>query len=66
MQNNSIISLKRRLLAMFLLVSFVFLAIVIRLGYLQLIKGAWLQARAMDQWTRELPLNAIRGDIVEI
>ncbi len=65
MQNNSIISLKRRLLAMFLLVSFLFLLIMIRLGYLQLVKGSWLQARAIDQWTRELPLNALRGDIVD-
>jgi len=63
MQNNSIFSLKKRLLAVFLLVSFLFLLIIIRLGYLQLIKGNWLQARAIDQWTRDLPLNSIRGDI---
>lgn len=50
---------------MFLLVSFVFFVIIIRLGYLQLVKGSWLQARAMDQWTRDLPLTAIRGDIVD-
>lgn len=65
MQNNSIISLKKRLLAVFLLVSFVFLIVIIRLGYLQLIKGDWLQIKAIDQWTRELPLNAIRGNIYD-
>lgn len=65
MQNNSIISLKRRLLAVFMLVSFCFLAIIIRLSYLQLIKGKWLQVKAIDQWTRELPLNAIRGSIYD-
>jgi len=65
MQNNSIFSLKKRLLAIFLLVSFVFVAIIIRLGYLQLIKGKWLQAKAVDQWTRELPLNAERGLILD-
>lgn len=65
MQNNSIISLKRRLLAIFVLVAFVFLVIIVRLGYLQLFKGSWLQARAIDQWTRELPLKALRGDIVD-
>jgi len=64
-ENNSIFSLKKRLLAIFLLVSFVFFLIMIRLSYLQLIKGQWLQARAIDQWTRELPLNALRGDIVD-
>lgn len=65
MQNNSIFSLKKRLLAVFLLVSFVFLLIIIRLGYLQLVKGKWLQAKAVDQWTRELPLNALRGNIFD-
>jgi len=49
-----------------LLVSFVFFAIIIRLGYLQLGKSGWLQAKAIDQWTRELPINALRGDIVDV
>ena len=65
MQNNSIISLKKRLLAIFVLVSFCFLAIIIRLAYLQLIKGKWLQIKAMDQWMRELPINATRGNIYD-
>lgn len=63
--NNSIFSLKRRLLAIFLLVAFVFLLIIVRLGYLQLVKGKWLQAKAISQWTRDLPLNALRGDIFD-
>lgn len=33
---------------------------------MQLVKGEWLQAKAIDQWTRELPLNALRGDIVDV
>lgn len=63
MQNNSIFSLTKRLLAVFTLVSFVFLAVIIRLGYVQLIKGKWLQTKAQEQWLRELPLNAKRGEI---
>lgn len=63
--NNSIFSLKRRLLAIFLLVSFVFFLIILRLGYLQLVKGKWLQTKAISQWTRDLPLNALRGDIFD-
>lgn len=66
MQNNSIFSLTKRLLAIFSLVSFVFVAIIIRLGYLQLVKGQWLQAKAIDQWTRDLPLNAQRGMITDV
>lgn len=65
MQNNSIFSLTKRLLAVFSLVSFVFFAIIMRLGYLQLVKGKWLQTKAADQWMRELPLNAQRGDILD-
>lgn len=65
MQNNSIFILKKRLLAVFLLVSFVFFMLIVRLGYLQLIKGDWLQVKAMDQWTRELPINSVRGSIYD-
>ena len=65
MQNNSIFSLTKRLLAIFALVSFIFVVIIIRLGYLQLVKGKWLQGKAVDQWTRELPLNAQRGLILD-
>ncbi len=63
--NNSIFSLTKRLLAVFLLVSFVFFAIIIRLAYVQFVKGKWLQAKAQDQWLRELPLNASRGQIID-
>lgn len=65
MLNTSIFSLKKRLLAIFVLVSFIFVAIMIRLAYLQLIKGDWLQIKAMDQWTRDLPLKALRGEIYD-
>lgn len=65
MINNSIFSLKKRLLALFLLVIFLFFVIICRLFYLQFFKGRWLQAKAQEQWTRDLPLNAIRGNIVD-
>lgn len=63
MKNNSIFSLTKRLLAIFLLVSFVFIVIIVRLFYVQIVQGDWLQTKAIDQWTRELPLNALRGNI---
>lgn len=65
MTNNSIFSLTKRLLALFVLITFVFIVIICRLFYLQFFKGRWLQARAIDQWTRELPLNAVRGNITD-
>ena len=63
MLNNSIYSLQKRLLAVFVLVAFIFLAIIVRLGYLQLFKSDWLNAKASEQWYRSLPLTAERGVI---
>lgn len=63
MLNNSIFSLQKRLLAVFVLVAFIFIAIIVRLGYLQLYKGDWLSAKASEQWFRSLPLSAERGVI---
>lgn len=65
MQNNSIFSLQKRLLATFVLVIFVFFAIIVKLCYVQLVQGKWLQSKAIDQWTRDLPLNALRGNIYD-
>ena len=65
MLNNSIHSLQKRLLAVFVLVAFIFLAIIVRLGYVQLIRGNWLTAKARQQWYRSLPLSAERGVIAD-
>lgn len=48
-----------------MLVTFIFFLIVIRLFYLQLIKSGWLQAKANSQWTRDLPIEANRGEILD-
>lgn len=63
MLNNSIYSLQKRLLAVFLLVAFVFILILVRLGVIQFVQGGWLSARASEQWFRSLPLTAERGVI---
>lgn len=65
MLNNSLHSLQKRLLAIFLLVAFIFVAIILRLGYIQVIDGASLQERAAMQWSRSLPINATRGQILD-
>ena len=36
-----------------------------RLFYIQIIWGKELQAKAIDQWTREIPVVAQRGKIVD-
>ena len=51
-----------------LLVATIFVLIVIfgRLAYIQVVWGKQLQAQAADQWTRDIPLEAKRGDIADI
>lgn len=58
--------LQKRLLVMVLLITFLFGAIIVRLSYIQIINGQWLQAKALDQWTRDVPLKAKRGEIFDV
>ena len=48
-----------------LAITFLFLFVLGRLLYVQVIWGEDLQAKAIDQWTRELPIKAKRGDILD-
>ncbi len=61
----SILSLQKRLLVLFLLITFIFCAIVIRLFVIQGLNSTKLTLRAAEQWLRTLPLSARRGDIVD-
>ena len=47
------------------LITFIFLIVGGKLFYLQIVKGKTLQARALDQWTRDVPLSAVRGSILD-
>lgn len=44
---------------------FLFLVIFLRLAYIQVIWGKELQAKAGNQWQRDLPIKAYRGDITD-
>ncbi|MGN1227380.1 MAG: penicillin-binding transpeptidase domain-containing protein [Christensenellales bacterium] len=57
--------LQKRLLVLSVLITFLFAIIVFRLGFIQLINGQWLQAKAVDQWTRDVPLKAKRGTVFD-
>ena len=46
-------------------IAFLFLAVLRRLLYVQVIWGENLQEKAVDQWTREIPVVAERGKIVD-
>ena len=56
-------SLKRRIMAIFVMVVFAMTLVAGRLYYIQIIQGKDLQTKASDQWLRDLPLSAERGEI---
>lgn len=48
-----------------LAVTFLFLSVTVRVFIVQIADGRDLQSGAIDQWTRELPIAAKRGEIVD-
>lgn len=56
---------KKRLLIVAVIVILCFSAVVIRLMYLQIISAGVITARGSGQWTRGVPMTAMRGDIVD-
>lgn len=63
--NYSIGLLQKRLLVFLLLITFFFIAIIFRIGVIQFINGSSLQFKAVEQWTRDVPLKAKRGAILD-
>ncbi|MDR1939200.1 MAG: stage V sporulation protein D, partial [Clostridiales bacterium] len=63
--NNFNFYFKRRLLIFGILTAFIFSALLVRLFYVQVVMSADLQAKALDQWTRDLELDAERGKIYD-
>ena len=64
MQDNYYIT-KKRLLSLVVAAIFLLGCIFFRLAYIQVVWGKSLQARAGEQWQRDLPIRAYRGDIVD-
>ena len=62
----SITVLRKRLLAIYIAITFLFCFVLGRLFYVQVIWGEDLQEKAIDQWTREIPVVAARGEITDI
>ncbi len=58
--------LRKRLFAITIAVAFLFLFVFGRLFYVQVIWGEDLQEKAIDQWTREIPVIAARGKITDV
>ena len=51
---------------MILATAFLFLLVFARFFYVQVVQGEKLRARAIGQWTREIPVVAARGEIVDV
>ena len=64
-QEYSATILRKRLFAVFMAVAFLFLLIFSRFFYIQVIWSDKLKALASDQWTREIPVVAERGNITD-
>ena len=65
MNKYSITMIRKRLFALICAITFIFLFIFCRLFYVQVVWGEKLQEKAVDQWTRNIPVLAKRGDIVD-
>lgn len=57
------ISYKKRLIASLIIISVIFLLLIVRLFFLQILQSQELQDRALSQWTRDTSLTAARGNI---
>jgi stage V sporulation protein D (sporulation-specific penicillin-binding protein) len=56
---------RKRIVLLLILACSLFFALIIRTGYLQVVKGEWLSTKADEQQTREIPIPAKRGTIYD-
>ena len=63
--DHTLRSLQKRILSIVICLSSIFFALIVRLFFVQIINSSWLQAKASSQWTRDLPLTAERGKILD-
>lgn len=54
------------MLAVLLLAAFLFAALIGKLIYIEVISSSELQAKALSQWMRDIPLQAERGEIYDV
>lgn len=59
------VTVRKRLLIALITGLFIFLVIDARLGYVQFFLGDWLTKEAKNLWSREIPFEPERGEIVD-
>lgn len=57
------VTVRRRLFVILMIAMVAFIGLIVRLSYVQLVKGAELSAKAEDSWRRNIPYVAKRGEI---
>lgn len=57
--------IRKKLLAFLVLITFIFTVLIFRLCYLQIFASGTIVGRASGQWSRDLPMMAERGDILD-
>lgn len=61
----NLFSLTKRFVATICIITVLFIALITRIFYIQIINGKHLQALAAEQWLRDLPLASKRGEIID-
>lgn len=57
--------IKRRLITVFVIIFILMLALIGRVGWIQLVRGPELQKLAIEQWTNDVKIDAKRGKILD-
>ena len=64
-QVQSLYQIRKKLLIIIVSITFLFCAVLGRVGFIQIVQGEQLQLKALSQWTRDLPISAPRGNIYD-
>lgn len=59
------VTVRRRLIFVLLCGLLFFFIIAVRLGYVQFVVGNWLTGKALDSWSRDVPFEPKRGEILD-
>ncbi|MBM7644261.1 stage V sporulation protein D (sporulation-specific penicillin-binding protein) [Scopulibacillus daqui] len=59
------VTVRKRLIFILIIGIVVFCLFIVRLGYVQFFKNGELSKKALDSWSRQIPYEAERGDIVD-
>lgn len=65
MKRVSNVTIRKRIVTVFLFALIAFFAIVLRLGYVQFVQGAELTQKAHESWSRDIHFEAERGKILD-